>query len=235
MIRKAKGDIMDEILLISHNKAETNHIENLLKANFPQHLIRTAGAERTQIKNQFNENTRMTLINSHQPISTMKQIKLIREKGFHQPILILSAVAQRSVFKELQEQPDTRLLERPYNKEDLVAFARKILQREITYQRTYPRFNVRETVGIESFGVSGLVAAAMIKISKRGALLKLTGHSELRLGSVLQLQVKLKYPNRFHTIPVQVVSADTPSEILPGNHFGVTWLTRECVRSPEYA
>ena len=216
---------MDEILVVGRADEEISEIRSVLAKHFSEYQVRYAKPYRDSISQHFSSNTRLAVFNYQTlPEGFAHSAHSMRKLGFDEAILMLAHAASHSQLLEVRRHKGLTLLQKPFAKQDLTQLSQKILCNEDVCQRLHPRFAVQETVAFESFGVSGMTAAQMSKMSLGGAFLQMIGHQELHLGDIIQVHVQLRNLDKYHRVPAQVVHCEHGRKTLCGENFGVRWL-----------
>lgn len=216
---------MDRILLIGHGLPETQGLRKTLEKNFPEHQVVHSLPLRHEITKHLGKRTKLTILNNTTPFKADHPFfHSLRSAGYNDLLLILSKVKKHQELNSLKSERNAILLEKPFSEKDLLHLSHKILKNEPTQQRLHRRYRFCDTVGLESFGVSGKIAAKIKTISKGGAFLQLQGFTRLNLGDFIRIHLQLRTVDRYHMIPAQIVNSENQSEISPSDHFGVAWL-----------
>ena len=218
---------MDEILIVGKADPEISEIRTVLGRKFSDHKIRFAKPDKASISKYLCDETRLAILNYQTlPNSFSSSIHSVRKTGFESSILMLAKEADPGQMRELRSQNDVTLLPKPFLHQDLTSLSDKILKNETVHQRSHARFGVQETVSFETFGTSGMTAAEMTRMSKGGALLRIQGHNKVDTGEIIQVHVQLRNLQRYHKMYAQVVYCESNNEALPGESFGLRWLSQ---------
>jgi hypothetical protein len=210
------GGQMEEILVVGHGRST---LFEKLQSQFPDHLVQYVPPKRNLIRQKLSCNTRLAVLEFQENSQVQfHKVQNIRGKGFLEPMIFLGGECKEGLGR------NSVFLAKPYEEKDLLGLSKRAVQGESIQQRLHRRVEVKEKVGIESFGVSGKIGAKMLKVSQSGALLKLIGDGRLQVGEIIRLHFYSLKHGRDYLIPARIESSPEESEIWMGEELGISWI-----------
>lgn len=218
---------MKQILLIGHHVAEFRELTDTLKGKFKEQKIVTCQPRREEIKKKLSSETDLVIFNFLSPFSQSKaNLSSLRNHGFNNMVLMLSPVDDRDELQKMASQKNVLVMEKPISIDDFKCVVQKSLDKKAIQQRIHQRHRFEQTVGFETFGRSGQIAAIIKKISRGGAQLQLLAQTKIHIGEIIQLHVDLPGVKRRHIMQARIVNSESNEAVGANEHFGISWMNQ---------
>lgn len=128
----------------------------------------------------------------------------LREMSYLGPILLLVKIPDVKVLEKFEKLKNTVLIEKPYERKDLLGIARKFLKDAQVNQRQYRRFDTEQSALLESYQRDFVVQSRIENISRGGVFIR-GPLEDLSRGDLLRVNFNLDELNKTHTMSAKVV------------------------------
>lgn len=215
---------MSGILLIGKANLERRDIELQLISSKNWKVELADSLEMAQTKIAQNKiDLVLWNIASQDAKQIMNVLDFRNEKG-HLPILLVTDEQYKQELLKYEKAEALVILDKPYEKKDLIGICEKLIKNGSTQQRIHRRFYTKQNAKIEVFPSGESIPSNILNMSKGGCYIEASHNSKLKEGDLVKLDVSLPIIQKKYDMHAKVVWTKSAKD---SNAIGVEFITKD--------
>jgi len=222
---------MIKVLLVSQNESDNALVQRKLQVLKPEFGAMSFATTRpASLNSVLDLESNLIIYNCTVYNSGLLDMAgQLRNQGYLGPLMILAKIPEIKYLAAFQAMQNVVVIEKPYEKKDLIGISRKFLKDAQVNQRQFRRFETAQSVMLESYERDFTAQSAIQNISRGGVLIK--GQlDDMAKGDLMRVNFSLDQINKTHTMSAKVVWTDGDVDS-PEREAGLQFMSREAIYS----
>ena len=197
---------MIRVLIVSRNESDNTLIQKKiepLRTEFG--AMQFYSARPANLTSVLDIETNLMIYNGNVFNSNLKNMAhKLRNIGYFGPMIVAVKIPDLKALSQFRDAKNVVLLEKPYERKDLIGIARKFLKDATVHQRRHRRFETEQNVYLESYQ-RDFSATTCIQNISRGGIYVQGALQDMSQGDLLRVNFDLDKINKSHTMSARVV------------------------------